>query len=165
MFKRFSIRKGKKEENGSVPNGTNGVHAEPVNGTSSANGNANGFAATNAANSFSKPTKRFSFAAPKRQDTTFSQPDHSVTRGDVDSTFEQFAQLIHASNRPLPTQTGDGSYLEHDVPSSLFQDLKSLGFKDVKTLREVLANKASNALNDDKTMLMERIIQVLSPSS
>ena len=35
-----------------------------------------------------------------------------------------------------------------------------MGFKDVKTLRDVIANKASNALMDDKTMLMERIIQV-----
>lgn len=164
MLKRFStFRKGKKEgENGAVANGShptsNGV-ANGANGNHTLNGhaNSNGNASPQSPN---RPTKRFSFGPPKRQESSFNEPDHSVTRGDVDSAFDQFAQLVSASRRPLPTQTGDGSYLEHDAPSSLFQDLKALGFKDVKTFRELLASKISGALNDDKTMLMERIIQV-----
>jgi len=39
-----------------------------------------------------------------------------VTRADVASTFEQYAQLIHASLRPLPNQSGDGAYLEKVNP-------------------------------------------------
>ena len=40
--------------------------------------------------------------------TTTSKPkeveDHSASRMEVESTFAKYAQLIHASNRPLPTQ-------------------------------------------------------------
>lgn len=88
--------------------------------------------------------------------------DHSVKREDVSSNFEKFAQLIHASARPLPNQTGDGTYLDDqkNVHSGIMADLKTLGFKDVKTLMGVMQNKASGALQDDKTYLMERVIQV-----
>lgn len=89
------------------------------------------------------------------------QPDHSETRGEVSDVFEQFAQLIHASQRPLPTQSGNGSYIEHEVPSGMFADLRSMGFKDVKTLKDVMQNNASGELADDKTYLMERVIQVI----
>ena len=151
MLKRFSstFKKKKGEANGHT-NGTSANGAKATNGADIANGG-------NGVNGTSKPAqgKRMSFK--KQQSETV---DRSVTRGDVDTSFEQFAQLIHASSRPLPTQTGDGSYIEHEAPSSLFQDLKSLGFKDMKTLKDVLANKASGALADDKTMIMERVIQV-----
>jgi len=60
-------------------------------------------------------------------------------------------------------QSGDGSYLEHDVPTGLMQDLKALGFRDVGTLINVMKNKANGGLVDDKTYLMERIIQVQYP--
>ena len=86
--------------------------------------------------------------------------DHSPQRGEVASSFSQFAQLIHASRRPLPTQTGDGTYVEHEMPSGMMQDLRSLGFKDVKTLMQVMKTKATGQLQDDKTYLMERVIQV-----
>lgn len=39
-------------------------------------------------------------------------------------------------------------------------NLKSLGIKDYMTLRDVLQNKAKKELLDDKTYLMERVIQV-----
>jgi len=39
-------------------------------------------------------------------------------------------------------------------------DLKNLGFKDLKTLREVIESKAKGELVDDKTYIMERVIQV-----
>ena len=91
--------------------------------------------------------------------------DHSASRGDVESSFAKFAQFIHASNRPLPTQTGDGSYLDHAEPSGLMQDLRSIGFKDVNTLMQVMKTKATGELQDDKTMMMEHVMQVsLIPS-
>ncbi|KKA23635.1 Peroxidase [Rasamsonia emersonii CBS 393.64] len=90
------------------------------------------------------------------------EEDHSAKRNEVVATFEKYAQLIHASRRPLPTQTGDGTYLEHEPSSSLFQDLKALSFKDYATLLEVMKVRASGQLVDDKTMLMERIIQLVS---
>lgn len=84
--------------------------------------------------------------------------DHPVKRTDVEGAFEKYAPLIHASQSPLPAQSGDGSYLEHDEPSGLLQDLKAIGFKDIATLRDFVKNKGE--LVDDKTMIMERIIQV-----
>ncbi|OJJ51688.1 hypothetical protein ASPZODRAFT_55528 [Penicilliopsis zonata CBS 506.65] len=92
-----------------------------------------------------------------------SEADHSAKRGDVVAVFDRFAQVIHASRRPLPSQSGDGTYLEHDTASSgLFQDLRSMGFRDLGTLKDVIKNQASGALVDDKTYLMERIIQLVS---
>lgn len=89
-------------------------------------------------------------------------PDHSTKREEVSGTFEQFAQVIHAAQRPLPTQTGDGSYLNKDESTGLLADLKNLGFKDIKTLKEVMENKAKGDLVDDKTYIMERVIQLVS---
>ena len=168
MLKRLStIGRKKKDDVNGVPNG-NGAYANGgANGVSNgaANGAANGVKADGPART--KPTKRMSFARTKKQESTNDEEqDRSVTRGDVESSFQQFQQLIHASSRPLPTQTGDGAYLEHEAPSSLLSELRTLGFKDFKTLREVISSKATGALVDDKTMIMERVIQastVLGP--
>ena len=86
--------------------------------------------------------------------------DHSASRVDVENTFSKFAQLIHASNRPLPTQTGDGASLEHKEPSSLMQDIRAIGFKDVGTLMQVVKTKATGDYQDDKNMMMEHVMQV-----
>ena len=86
--------------------------------------------------------------------------DHSSNRLEVEQSFKDFAQLIHAAQRPLPTQTGDGTYIEHDQPHSVFSDLKGLGFKDVSTLMTVMKTKASGQLTDDRTYLMEKVIAV-----
>lgn len=88
------------------------------------------------------------------------EEDHSAKRSDVDGLFEKYAQLIHASQRPLPSQNGDGTYAEQDTSTGLFQDLKSMGFKDFGTLKNVLESELSGELVDDKSMLMERVIQV-----
>ena len=95
-----------------------------------------------------------------------SELDRSTTSQDVSSTFEQYGQLIHGSRRPLPAQTGDGSYIKHGVPTGFFEDLKNLGFKDVNTLVGVMRSRLSGEPMDDKTYLMERTIQVsLAPAS
>jgi hypothetical protein len=54
---------------------------------------------------------------PKEDAQAVTQGDvQAVTRADVARTFEEFAQLIHASRRPLPKQSGDGAYLEKVKP-------------------------------------------------
>lgn len=90
---------------------------------------------------------------------------HAAEQESVNSTFAEFAQVLHAAKRPLPTQTGDGSYLTKEEPSGFMGDLKSMGFKDLKTLREVIQRKATGALVDDKTYIMERVIQVWARKS
>ncbi|OJD35163.1 fatty acid oxygenase [Diplodia corticola] len=96
------------------------------------------------------------------RDHSEPKPDSSKGREDVNSTFEQFAQVLHAARRPLPTQTGDGSYVKRDAPASLFENLKTIGVGDAKTLKDVLQNKARKELIDDKTYLMERVIQLVA---
>lgn len=75
-------------------------------------------------------------------------PDYSVTQGDVQSNFQKFAHLLHASNRPLPTQTGDGAYLEEEQPSGFMQDLRTFGFKDYNTMLQVMKGKATGELQE-----------------
>lgn len=108
--------------------------------------------------------RRSSFMPQKKEKEREKPPnnddDHAANRGDVESSFQKFAQLIHASNRPLPTQSGDGAYLDHPEPTGLMQDLKNIGIKDVRTLMELMKTKVKGELNDDKTMLMEHVIQV-----
>lgn len=110
--------------------------------------------------------KRHSLVAPMRKSTASTpmiqedQQPAGATRDAVESTFEKFSQIIHASQTPLPRQTGDSASLENDTTSGLFGDIKSFGFRDVGTLKDLIKSKASGELVDDKTMLMERIIQV-----
>ncbi|KAI9695134.1 MAG: hypothetical protein M1820_008902 [Bogoriella megaspora] len=88
--------------------------------------------------------------------------DHQEHREGIQKVFGDFAQVLHASQRPLPNQTGDGTYVEKETSTGITGDLKTLGFGDVKTLVNVLQNKAAGADVDDKTMLMERVIQLVS---
>jgi linoleate 10R-lipoxygenase len=141
MLRRLATFKGKKKEkqektNGQKVNGlTNGVHET--------------YDAAAAGKASSGPS------------THGKASDHTANRAEVESSFTAFANLVHAAQRPLPNQSGDGTYIdEHAEHPSLWADIKSLGFKDAKTLVEVLRDTASGADVDDKTMLMERVIQV-----
>ena len=107
-------------------------------------------------------SKRFSKVSPARKSTSNQEENHVVKRAEVVATFEKYAQAIHASQEPLPNQTGDGTYLKHDKSSGLIADIKSLGFRDVNTVKDLVASKASGELTDDKTYLMERVIQMVA---
>jgi hypothetical protein len=57
---------------------------------------------------------------PKQEEPKQEEPKEvvpAVTRAEVASIFEQYAQVIHASLRPLPNQSGDGAYLDKVNPS------------------------------------------------
>lgn len=103
-------------------------------------------------------SKRFSKVSAPRKSS--NDDNHQVKRAEVVAVFEKYAQAIHASSEPLPNQTGDGTFLKHDQSSGLFNDIKSLGFRDINTVKDLIKSKASGELVDDKTYLMERIIQV-----
>jgi len=157
MLRRISTKFGrsKKDEVNGV-NGTNGItNGSDTHGTDTTGSSANGNSAENP--TVDKRHSAFGFTSRKAKGDNV---DHSASRGEVENSFAQFAQLIHASRRPLPTQSGDGAYLEHREPSGLMSDMKALGFKDVHTLMDVMKNKATGALQDDKKYLMEKTIQV-----
>ncbi len=52
-----------------------------------------------------------------------------ANRQGVTAAFSQFGQPLQASRRPLPTQNGDGTYVEHNVQTGLRQDLKHIRIK------------------------------------
>lgn len=97
-----------------------------------------------------------------RRSSSGDDSNTSANRKEVEGIFSKYAQLIHAARRPLPTQSGDGSYLTTPSHGSKLQDLKAIGLKGLSTLVAVKKTKASGDLIDDKTYLMEQIIQVSS---
>ncbi|KUI59129.1 Linoleate 10R-lipoxygenase [Cytospora mali] len=86
-----------------------------------------------------------------------------ANRDGITAAFNQFAQSIHAPQKPLPTQVGDGTYSVRKRETGLRLDLKYIGWKDVKTFVDIIKSKIhGNEPMDDKTMLMERIIQLVA---
>lgn len=159
MLRRFSTKFGKsKHDQTDGVNGTNGITNGTTNGVDANGTHTNGTSAEKP--DLDKRRSSFGFRKGKQTST-----DHSASRDDIENSFAQFAQLIHASQRPLPNQSGDGAYLDHKEPSGLMADVKSLGFKDVHTLMDVMKTKATGALQDDKTYIMEKTIQVSSKTS
>lgn len=77
--------------------------------------------------------------------------------------LKKFGHLLQSAARPLPTQTGDGTYIEEEAPSGLLEDMASLGISDVETLLELLEKGISgNKLIDDRTMFTEHLITLAS---
>ena len=99
MLRKLSTRfRSRKEDAGGV-NGTNGING--TNGTTA-------HAVTNGTNGESRekpvPKERHSSFTPfkSKKETPNQSTDHSASRRDVENSFEQFAQLIHASVRMHP---------------------------------------------------------------
>ncbi|KAI2464196.1 linoleate diol synthase [Annulohypoxylon bovei var. microspora] len=92
------------------------------------------------------------------------EPAPKADREGVSAVFSQFGQLLHASQRSLPTEYGDGTYSNKAVQKTgLKKDLKYLRMKDVKTVLELARSKIKGEqLTDDKTMIMERVIQLVA---
>lgn len=87
---------------------------------------------------------------------------HQSIRDQIDAAFASIHGLIKASSRPLPTQTGDGSYIEPQVSTGFIQDLQKIGFSDIETLIEVMKTSISGQPTDDRTYFMERLIKLAS---
>lgn len=164
MLRKFRIGHKKNEGSLDQPNGqtngqTNGQSNGQTNGQGSGQINGPSSSQTNGAGKFDLGRKRSSFRPQKKKE---EHVDHSASRSDVESSFQKFAQLIHASRRPLPTQAGDGAYLDHAEPTGLMQDLKALGFKDIGTVKGLMKGKVTGELMDDKTYLMEHLMQLVA---
>ncbi|OJJ00294.1 hypothetical protein ASPVEDRAFT_27035 [Aspergillus versicolor CBS 583.65] len=146
MLRRFSTTFKKK-----------GDKAEKADREPKANGTAQSNGAAPAANGNSK--RQSKVPAPRRPS---SDSGNSAESEDTAAVFEKFAQVLHASSRPIPHQGGEAAYLEKEHPSGFFSDLKSLGLKDFSSLKDVIKTKINGELTDDKTMIMERVIQIVS---
>ena len=95
-------------------------------------GATNGVNGTNGYRSDSHSTTATSKApasssVPKVKEKPAPLPE--PTSNGVSSTFTQFGQLLHASQRPPPTQHGDGTYNKTTKKTSISKDLKYIGRK------------------------------------
>jgi hypothetical protein len=158
MLRRLSKQFGNKDKSKDKANGQKGKNV--LNGVNGVNG-------ANVVNGVNGTTKDTDVGkATKPLNSNNEKPDHEANRQEVESSFAAFAHLVHAAQRPMPNQTGDGTYVEENAEhSSIWSDMRALGFKDAKTLGEVLKNTASGDDVDDKGMLMERAIQVCNVTS
>ncbi|KAL7269861.1 hypothetical protein RUND412_007453 [Rhizina undulata] len=115
----------------------------------------------------SNPTSQ----TPLREKDVSSKPAPPVaklTRKQLDKTFAQFSALIHASNRPVPNRYGDGrerATSADEKKTGIIDDIKVLrqgGFllESIQTLHMLLKGKLNGGPIDDKTMIMERAIQL-----
>lgn len=78
----------------------------------------------------------------------------------LESALAQASQAIRASLRPTPTQTGDGSYIDKiSSETGVWNDLCKFDLNGVETMIDLTKNAASKQPVDDKTYLMERVIQ------
>ena len=130
MLRRFSTKIGLSKEKAEQTNGrTNGTSIGTSNGTSNGVSKSHD-TTTNGATNMNVNGASDAKPVIEKRPTIFSQKskketaNHNGSRGDVEASFTQFAQLVHAARRPLPTQTGDGAYLEHAEPSGLLADIK-----------------------------------------
>jgi linoleate 8R-lipoxygenase/9,12-octadecadienoate 8-hydroperoxide 8R-isomerase len=79
---------------------------------------------------------------------------------EIESAFVQASKTLRASLRPVPSQTGDGSYIEEvSSGTGILNDLGKVNLSDVETMIDLTKNAASRHPVDDKTYLMERVIQ------
>ncbi len=81
-------------------------------------------------------------------------------RKQIERTLASINGVVKASLRPIPTQTGDGSCINPPASEGLLQDLRKMGIKDAETLVEVFGGKVSGKPTNDRTYLIERVIQV-----
>lgn len=76
------------------------------------------------------------------------------------SPLSQIEQVVSASLRPLPTETGDGTYVKGNTMTGFAKDLGHFGPKDVETMAEVAKSAVTGNSVNDREYIMERVIQV-----
>lgn len=74
--------------------------------------------------------------------------------------LSRVGDTLEASFRPLPTETGDGTYVNGDTSTGLSKDIGHFELKDAKTIADVAKSAISGDPVDDKEYIMERVIQV-----
>ncbi len=83
------------------------------------------------------------------------------SRADIESALAQISSALHASLRPLPTQTGDNTYLpEETARPSVLSGIKHVSVRNMQTLKDMVLEGLEGGLVDDRRYIMERIIQL-----
>ncbi|KAK2858498.1 hypothetical protein FQN49_004674 [Arthroderma sp. PD_2] len=83
-------------------------------------------------------------------------------REEIGQGVADVGKAISASLRPLPTASGDGTYLPKAEKTGILDDLAHMKLGDAGTLAEMAKIAATGELVDDKRYIMERLIQLAS---
>lgn len=90
-------------------------------------------------------------------------PEQHITfREKVEEAFRSVAGVIKASSAPLPTKTGDGSYLTSTKPTGILNDLIHIRPGDIGTLIDLAKTAVTRDPINDKTYLTERLLKIAS---
>lgn len=87
---------------------------------------------------------------------------HPTVRQEIEHALESARGLLKASLRPLPIQTGDGSYITPPQITGLVKDLQKMGIDDAETMIELVKTTATGEKINDKSYFMERLIKLAS---
>ncbi|KAJ4410035.1 hypothetical protein N0V85_004011 [Neurospora sp. IMI 360204] len=133
-----------------------------TNGGSASNG-VNGKAAKSSTVIGPDPNAERTASMAKPRPTSMKLPFTGASRQGVENAFERHRQTIQSAVQPLPTQQGAGTFSENKKWGKLSSDLMTLRWADVKTLKHmVVAKIKGEKIVDDKTMMMEKVIQMVS---
>lgn len=91
--------------------------------------------------------------------TMTEKGEESLTKG-FEKSLAQVEQVISSSLRPLPTETGDGTYVKEPKTTGVAKDISHIDLDDVKTLVDVVKTGATGEPVNDRDYIMERVIQV-----
>jgi hypothetical protein len=106
-----------------------------------------------------KGSEQFHAYQPKTSTSTSKSPNE-LSVNSVVSKFEKFRALIKAALRPLPTETGDGTYTERPENVGLLRTILSLRWRDIPAIVSLMRNNLKSEPIDDKTYFMEHVVQV-----
>ena len=104
-------------------------------------------------------------ATTMAQNTSSSPPapvEPTSLRQEIHQVIASVHALINASARPLPTQTGDGSYVIPPVTTGLIQDLRKMDISDVESVLNLVTTSVTGKATNDKTYFMEKLIKLAS---
>ncbi|KAJ5635758.1 Psi-producing oxygenase A [Penicillium longicatenatum] len=86
------------------------------------------------------------------------RPNNAVNG--IEKKIANVEQVIASSLRPLPTETGDGTYVKTATTTGFAKDLGHFNLKDVKTVIEVAKDAVTGEPWNDREYIMERVIQL-----
>ncbi|KAJ5949253.1 Psi-producing oxygenase A [Penicillium verhagenii] len=78
----------------------------------------------------------------------------------IGNKISQVEQVIASSLRPLPTETGDGTYIKEATTTGFLKDLGHINLKEVKGIVEVAKDAATGEPWNDRQYIMERVVQL-----
>ncbi|KAF2107355.1 heme peroxidase [Lophiotrema nucula] len=117
------------------------------------------------ASSWKQPGETRTGTAPPR----FEESELDQWREKLSAPFKKMSAFAGAVTAPVPDDTGDGSKLtpeqDHAFTEKVLaglKDLSHLGIHDFETLLKVQKTKMTGELTDDKTYLMEGVIETAS---